>query len=146
MDIISKVSQKAEEAFQTIKNADATKKAMNYAEIPGLQIQIGKSEAAIKKAYEAIGKAYYNEKEGDTVEEINFEEQFAIIKENKEKIVKLKEDIDNIRKKPEADAADDVVNTQEAKTVETKVCPICNHSVPADSAFCSVCGHQFKED
>ena len=65
MEIISKVAQKAEETIQTVKNSEVTKKALSYAEIPGLQIQIGKAEAAIRKAYAAIGEAYYNSKEGE---------------------------------------------------------------------------------
>ena len=49
MDFLSKVSSKAGETIQTIKDSEITKKAKNYAEIPGLQVQIGKEEAAIKK-------------------------------------------------------------------------------------------------
>ena len=49
MDFLSKVSSKAGETIQTIKDSDITKKAKNYAEIPGLQVQIGKAEAAIKR-------------------------------------------------------------------------------------------------
>ena len=36
MDFLNKLSAKAGETFQTIKESDATKKAKNYAEIPTL--------------------------------------------------------------------------------------------------------------
>ena len=42
MDFLNKLSAKAGETFQTIKESDATKKAKNYAEIPGLSLQVGK--------------------------------------------------------------------------------------------------------
>jgi len=145
MEIISKVAQKAEETFQTVKNSEVTKKAISYAEIPGLQIQIGKCEAAIRKAYAAIGEAYYNAKEGDAEESFNFEEQFAVIKENKEKIEQIKADIEERKKAAEAstESADGEATSEEKNVKAQKTCPICNHSVDADSAFCNVCGHQF---
>ena len=59
MDFLNKLSAKAGETFQTIKESDATKKAKNYAEIPGLSLQVGKQESIVKKAYQEIGEAYY---------------------------------------------------------------------------------------
>ena len=59
MDFLNKLSAKAGETFQTIKESDATKKAKNYAEIPGLSLQVGKQEGIVKKAYQEIGEAYY---------------------------------------------------------------------------------------
>ena len=143
MEIISKVTQKAEETIQNVKNSEVTKKALSYAEIPGLQIQIGKAEAAIRKAYAAIGEAYYNSKEGDADVDFNFDEQFAIIKENKEKIESLKADIEERKKASETPQKENGEATAEKKEKEQKVCPICNHSVDAESAFCNICGHQF---
>lgn len=134
MDFLSKVSAKAGETFQTIKDSEVTKKAKNYAGIPGLQVQVGKCESQIKKAYEQIGEEYY--KAHNHEEESGYAEQFAVIKENLEKIGRLKAEIEEKKKGGEAvaDASD--------STME-KVCPICGRSVPDDSAFCSVCGHQF---
>ena len=51
MDFFSKLGTKAGETFQSIKDSDATKKAKNYAEIPGLTVQVGKQESLVKKAY-----------------------------------------------------------------------------------------------
>ena len=59
MDFSNILGTKAGETFQTIKDSDATKKAKNYAGIPGLSLQVGKQEGVIKKAYEEIGRAYY---------------------------------------------------------------------------------------
>lgn len=134
MDFLSKVSAKAGETFQTIKDSEVTKKAKNYAGIPGLQVQVGKCESQIKKAYEQIGEEYY--KTHNHEEESKYAEQFAVIKENLEKIGRLKAEIEEKKKGGEAVA--DVSDS----TIE-KVCPICGRSVPDDSAFCSVCGHQF---
>ena len=82
MDFLSKVSSKAGETIQTIKDSEITKKAKNYAEIPGLQVQIGKAEAAIKKAYEEIGEAYFNAHVDDETQE--YEDLFTLIKAKKE--------------------------------------------------------------
>jgi peptidoglycan hydrolase CwlO-like protein len=136
MDFLSKVSAKAGETFQTIKDSDVTKKAKNYAGIPGLQVQIGKCESQIKKAYEEIGKAYFEAHEQDADGE--YAEQVEIIKENQKKIGQLKSEIEE-KKNGEEDITD---ADAESVSVE-KVCPICGRSVSDDAAFCSVCGHQF---
>ena len=93
MDFLSKVSSKAGETIQTIKDSEITKKAKNYAEIPGLQVQIGKAEAAIKKAYEEIGEAYFNTHVDDETQE--YEDLFTLIKAKKELIGQLKSEIED---------------------------------------------------
>ena len=135
MDFLNKVSAKAGETFQNMKDSEVTKKAKNYAGIPGLQIQIGKCESQIKKAYEEIGKAYYDAHEDEVQTE--YAEMFETIKENKKKIGQLKADIEDKKKGGEA-AAD----AKDGYSVE-KVCPICGRTVSDDSAFCNICGHQF---
>ncbi|MGN0133053.1 MAG: zinc-ribbon domain-containing protein [Lachnospiraceae bacterium] len=136
MDFLSKVSAKAGETFQTIKDSEVTKKAKNYAEIPGLQMQVGKCESLIKKAYEEIGEAYFNAHEHE--EDGEYAEQFKVIKENKEKIGQLKSEIEDKKK-----GDDNTTDAKDGSVSIEKVCPICGRSVPDDSAFCSVCGHQF---
>lgn len=136
MDFLSKVSAKAGETFQTIKDSEVTKKAKNYAEIPGLQVQVGKCESQIKKAYEEIGKVYFQTHEHEADGE--YAEQIKIIKENRKKIGQLKAEIEE--KKAGGD------NTAQAKPEDIsieKICPICGRSVSDDAVFCSVCGHQF---
>ena len=135
MDFLSKVSSKAGETIQTIKDSEITKKAKNYAEIPGLQVQIGKAEAAIKKAYEEIGEAYFNTHVDDEAPE--YEDLFTLIKAKKELIGQLKSEIEDKKK------GDNSVEAEEGSVKSEKVCPICNHSMPEEAAFCSVCGHQF---
>lgn len=135
MDFLSKVSSKAGETIQTIKDSEITKKAKNYAEIPGLQVQIGKAEAAIKKAYEEIGEAYFNAHVDDEAPE--YEDLFTLIKAKKELIGQLKSEIEDKKK------GDNSVEAEEGSVKSEKVCPICNHSMPEEAAFCSVCGHQF---
>lgn len=135
MDFISKVSAKAGETIQSIKDSDVTKKAKNYAEIPGLQVQIGKAEAAIKKAYEEIGEAYFNAHADEESNE--FTDLTILIKAKKELIGQLKSEIEEKKK------GDNTVVAEDSNATVEKVCPICNHSVPENAAFCSVCGHQF---
>ena len=135
MDFLRKVSSKAGETIQTIKDSEITKKAKNYAEIPGLQVQIGKAEAAIKKAYEEIGEAYFNAHVDDETQE--YEDLFTLIKAKKELIGQLKSEIEDKKK------GDNSVEAEEGSVKSEKVCPICNHSMPEEAAFCSVCGHQF---
>ena len=134
MDFLSKVSSKAGETIQTIKDSDITKKAKNYAEIPGLQVQIGKAEAAIKKAYEEIGEAYFNTHVDDETQE--YEDLFTLIKAKKELIGQLKSEIEDKKK------GDNSVEAEEGSVKSEKVCPICNHSMPEEAAFCSVGGRQ----
>ena len=133
MDFLSKVSAKAGETFQTIKDSEVTKKAKNYAEIPGLQVQVGKCESQIKKAYEEIGEAYFHAHEHEEGGE--YAEQFSTIKENQKKIGQLKANIEEKKKGGE----DSTVAKEGSVSIE-KVCPICGRSVPDDVAFCS---HQF---
>ncbi len=136
MDFLSKVSAKANETFQTIKESEVTKKAKSYAGIPALQVQVGKCESQIKKAYEEIGKAYFeahaDEQGGD------YEEQFTIIKDAQKKIGELKAEIEEKK-----NYGEDVEDVNEKSVNIEKVCPICGRSVPEESAFCSICGHQF---
>ena len=92
MDFLNKLGTKAGETFQTIKDSDATKKAKNYAGIPGLSLQVGKQEGVIKKAYEEIGRAYYKANKNNPGCE--YAEQMAVIKEAFEKIAELKAEIE----------------------------------------------------
>lgn len=135
MDFLSRVSAKAGETVQSIKDSEVTKKAKNYAEIPGLQLQIGKAEAAVKKAYQEIGEAYYKDHETDETPE--YTDLFTLIKAKKELIGQLKSEIEDKKKN------DNSVEAEEGSVKTEKICPICNHSVPEEAAFCSVCGHQF---
>ncbi len=136
MDFLSKVSAKANETFQTIKDSEVTKKAKSYAGIPALQVQVGKCESQIKKAYEEIGKAYFeahaDEQGGD------YEEQFTVIKDAQKKIGQLKAEIEEKK-----NCGEDVTDADEKSVNIEKICPICGRSVPEESAFCSICGHQF---
>lgn len=136
MDFLSKVSAKAGETFQTIKDSEVTKKAKNYAGIPGLQVQVGKCESLIKKAYEEIGEAYFQAHEHEDGGE--YAEKFGIIKENMQKIGQLKAEIEEKKK-----GGDNTTEAKEGDVSIEKVCPICGRTVPDDAAFCSVCGHQF---
>lgn len=92
MDFFTKLGTKAGETFQNLKESDKTKKAMSYAEIPGLTIQIGKQESILKKAYMDIGKAYY-ELHTDDAEEA-FAPSIETIKECQAKIDELKAEIE----------------------------------------------------
>lgn len=92
MDFLNKLGSKAGETFQTIKDSDATKKAKNYAGIPGLSLQVGKQEGVIKKAYEEIGKAYYKANKNNP--DCEYADQMAVIKEAFEKIAELKAEIE----------------------------------------------------
>lgn len=136
MDFLSKVSAKAGETFQTIKDSEVTKKAKNYAGIPGLQMQVGKCEGLIKKAYEEIGEAYFKEHEHE--EGGDFAEQFQIVKENQQKIGQLKAEIEEKKA-----GGSNTTDAKEGDVSIEKVCPICGRTVADDAAFCSVCGHQF---
>ena len=93
MDFLNKLSAKAGETFQTIKESDATKKAKNYAEIPGLSLQVGKQEGIVKKAYQEIGEAYYLAHKDD-VDSI-YGEQMQTITKALAKIEELKTEIEN---------------------------------------------------
>lgn len=134
MDFLSKVSAKAEETIQTIKESEVTKKAKNYAEIPGLQIQVGKCENLVRKAYEEIGAAYYKAHKDEEQDE--FAVPFSVIRENLSKIGQLKAEIEE-KKSGEEPAAEAEIHSEE------KICPICGRCMAGDAAFCSVCGHQF---
>ena len=105
MDFLNKLSAKAGETFQTIKESDATKKAKNYAEIPGLSLQVGKQEGIVKKAYYLAHK--------DDVDSI-YSEQMQTITEALVKIEELKTEIENKKKGP-SDAAKNVAEPHEAE-------------------------------
>lgn len=92
MDFLNKLGTKAGETFQTIKDSDATKKAKNYAEIPGLSLQVGKQEGIVKKAYEEIGKAYYKANKNNP--DCLYADRMAVINEALDKIAQLKEEIE----------------------------------------------------
>ncbi len=110
MDFLNKLSAKAGETFQAVKDSDTTKRVKNYAEIPGLSVQVGKQESVIKKAYEEIGKAYYKANKNDS--SCEYADQIKVIKEAFEKIDQLKAEIDE-KKHYDPLKEDDVVSAQE---------------------------------
>lgn len=113
MDFINKLGEKAGETFQTIKDSDTTKKAINYAEIPGLSLQIGKQEALIKKTYAEIGAAYYRSHK-DIVAGDEYEAQMRTIKKAFDQIDKLKREIEEKKAyDPMNDNSGDVVDSSE---------------------------------
>lgn len=113
MDFFNKLGEKAGETFQTIKDSDTTKKAINYAEIPGLSLQIGKQEALIKKAYAEIGAAYYRSHK-DIATGDEYEEQMKAIKKAFARIDKLKKEIEEKKAyDPMNDNSEDVVDSSE---------------------------------
>lgn len=138
MDFLNKLGEKAGEVFQTVKESEATQKAKNYAEIPGLSIQVSKQETLIKQTYEAIGAAYFNAHQEDENDPYN--ELFQVVKEANAKIGQLKAEIEE-KKKGSAAACD-----TDAKEVATKVCPACGKDVPKEALFCSICGNKFEEE
>ncbi len=119
MDFFDKLTTKAGEAFQTIKDSDATKKAKNYAGIPSLSIQVGKQEGVIKKAYEELGKAYYKANKNNP--DCEYADQIAIIKEAFEKITQLKAEIEEKKNYDPAmdqeDAEVVVINPEETSVI-----------------------------
>lgn len=116
MDIFSKIGSIAEETIQTVKDSDVTKKAVNYAGIPGLQIQVGKQESIVKKAYQEIGQMYYEAHKDDVDGELV--EKMTAIKEALEKIEALKAEIEEKKQyDPAKDSSANVVDPEEtAKT------------------------------
>ena len=116
MDFLNKLGSKAGETFQTIKDSDATKKAKNYAGIPGLSLQVGKQEGVIKKAYEEIGKAYYKANKNNP--DCEYADQMAVIKEAFEKIAELKAEIEAKKNyNPSADGEEVVVIKPEETSI-----------------------------
>ena len=89
-----------------------SRKAKNYAEIPGLSLQVGKQEGIVKKAYQEIGEAYYLAHKDD-VDSI-YSEQMQTITEALVKIEELKTEIENKKKGP-SDAAKNVAEPHEAE-------------------------------
>ena len=89
MDFLNKLSAKAGETFQTIKESDAT-----------------------KKAYQEIGEAYYLAHKDD-VDSI-YGEQMQTITKALAKIEELKTEIENKKKDP-SDAAKNVAEPHEAE-------------------------------
>lgn len=109
MDIFNKIGSVAEETFQTIKESDVTKKAVNYAGIPALSMQVGKQESIVKKAYQEIGQMYYEAHKDDA--DGQFAEKMQIVKEALEKIDALKAEIEEKKKyNPSKDASANVVD------------------------------------
>lgn len=131
MDFINKIGEKAGSAFATVKNSDVTKKAVNYASIPALSVQVGKQESEIKHQYEIIGAAVFAAQSEN--EESEFLEQFAVIKEAQKKIDELKQQIEEKKASGQAD-------------VTTKICPGCGKELEEEAAFCSKCGFKFEEE
>lgn len=120
MDFINKLGAKAGETFQTIKESDATKKAKNYAEIPGLTVQVGKQESIVKKAYQEIGEAYYNAHKDDP--ENAYAPMIETITQALEKIDQLKMEIEAKKSyNPAKDREKDVASPEETAQAEIVV-------------------------
>lgn len=134
MDFFNKLGEKAGEAYESVKNSDVTKKAVNYASIPSLSIQIGQQEAEIKRQYEIIGAAVFAAEGND--ENHDCAEQFEAIKVAQKKIEELRA---KIEEKKNAGGG----QTKEAPT--TKICPDCGKELGEESLFCSKCGHKFND-
>ena len=112
MDFFSKLGTKAGETFQTIKDSDATKKAKNYAEIPGLTVQVGKQESLVKKAYQEIGEAYYNLHKDDRADSLA--PMMETVTQALQKIEQLKAEIEEKKKyNPAKDREGDVASAEE---------------------------------
>ena len=120
MDFFNKLGTKAGEAIQTIKESDATKKAKNYAEIPGLTVQIGKQESVIKKTYQEIGEAYYNAHKDDAAD--SFAPMIQTVTEALDKIEELRTEIESKKKyDPSKDREQDVASAEETAQAEVVV-------------------------
>lgn len=118
MDFLNKLGTKAGETFQTIKDSDATKKAKNYAGIPGLSLQVGKQEGVVKKAYEEIGKAYYKANKNNP--NCEYADQMSIVTEALDKIAELKAEIEAKKSyDPSEDEVVEVIRPEET-SVETQ--------------------------
>lgn len=112
MDFFSKLGTKAGETFQTIKDSDATKKAKNYAEIPGLTVQVGKQESLLKKAYQEIGEAYYHIHKDDAMD--SFAPMMDTVTQTLQKIEQLKAEIEEKKKyDPAKDRESEVASAEE---------------------------------
>lgn len=120
MDFFTKLGNKAGETFQTIKDADATKKAKCYAEIPGLSVQIGKQEGIVKKAYQELGEAYYKAHKDDEFD--NFAPTMQTITGALEKIGNLKAEIEAKKNyDPSKDYGANVASAEETAQAEVVV-------------------------
>ena len=115
MDFLNKLGTKAGETFQTIKDSDATKKAKNYAEIPGLSLQVGKQEGIVKKAYEEIGKAYYRENKNNP--DCAYADQMKVIREAMDKIAQLKAEIEAKKNYDPTEEEVEVIRPEETTVV-----------------------------
>ncbi len=115
MDFLNKLGSKAGETFQTIKDSDATKKAKNYAEIPGLSLQVGKQEGIVKKAYEEIGKAYYKANKSNP--DCAYADQMAVINEALDKIAQLKAEIEAKKHYDPSEEEVEIIRPEETSVV-----------------------------
>lgn len=120
MDFMSKLGSKAGETFQNIKESDQAKKALSYAEIPGLALQVGKQESIVKKAYQELGEAYYSEHKDDMFDTLA--PTMQTITEALEKIEEIKALIEEKKAyDPKKDAAADVASAEETAQTEIVV-------------------------
>ncbi len=137
MDFFSKLGTKAGETFQSIKDSDATKKAKNYAEIPGLTVQVGKQESLVKKAYQEIGEAYYNMHKDDPAD--SFAPMMETVTQALRKIEELKQEIEEKKKyDPAKDRTNDVASAEETAQAEVVV-PATQVEEAAQETVTAVC-------
>lgn len=104
------------------KSKDVAKKAKEIAEVVSLNAKISTQEDIINKAYQDIGKKFYEQNKNDSFHE--FGAEFDIISHACEEIEKFKNEIQLIK--------------------NTKICPKCQEEVAAEASFCSKCGSQFE--
>ena len=117
MDFLNQLGEKLGVTMQTVRDADATRKAKVYAAVPGLTLQIGKLEGKIKKSYQEIGEAYYLTHASDP--NLEFEKQIRQIREAKARIAELRAEIENRKKyDPAAQRAATIVS--DSRTDETE--------------------------
>lgn len=107
---------------------DVSQKAKEMSEITKLKLDIRSKEDFIEKQFANIGRAYYEANKEDASEKDA--EQFAVIAEAMEEVVRMKQQVLMIQGAEE--------------------CPKCGKKVPEGTSYCSECGTKindmFEED
>lgn len=105
------------------KGKDIAKKAKDFADISKLDTQISSEEEMIRKAYEEIGRKYFEQNQSR--EDDPFHPYFQTIVDSMRKISDFRMEITAIR--------------------GVTVCPGCGAEIPASSRFCPACGYKTEE-
>lgn len=120
MDFLNQLGEKLGTTMQTVRDADATKKARTVAAVPGLTLQVGKLEGQIKKSYQEIGEAYYLTHASDP--NLEFEKQIMDIRQAKARIAELKAEIEKRKKyDPAAEREAKIVAEGQKDTTEASI-------------------------